>query len=389
MAFTEKIEKLLASNHVKEVIDEFLKFLNEVPQSKSDAKSDAGELRGQIIVLSGRFTDLNSKINTNTVSPDAANQEKATIIQSFIKILNQLPSSYPDLNTFMEEKNEDDDWNDAQHKNTIDAYQIYFNKYPNGKYKADTLKLIADLEDVKQKQDNEIKRLALLEKERRENDKLAGETQRIPSTQPSYQSNDTGPSAPAKSKTGLFIGIGVAVIAIILIVVMMGKKSPAAAEENNETTAAPAEAVEPSDAVKAELTLAIESANQTFIKAMQEVNKEILSASFKGEALKSLTQRIDNEIAKNYYTTSRTTAADYKSFKITGDGIGETAEVVVLETWVSTYYKSGTNDCLQKELPFQQTKTAFLNKTENGWIITAYIFSKETPPPPIPCDQAN
>ena len=32
MIFTDRIEKLLAANHIKEVIEEFLKFLSEVPQ---------------------------------------------------------------------------------------------------------------------------------------------------------------------------------------------------------------------------------------------------------------------------------------------------------------------------------------------------------------------
>ena len=241
MIFTEKIEKLLGANHLKEVIEEFLKFLSEVPQSNKDARNDANQLRGQIIVLSGRFTELSSKINTNTVNDDTANHEKAALINSFVQILNQMPSNYPDLNNYLEEKNEDDEWNDAQKKNTIEAYQIYFNKYPNGKYKEDTIKLISYLEEVRQKQDNEIKRLALLEKERRENDKHTAESQKV---QPvaHQSSNEKAPTVtsatPAGSKKGLFIGIGVAVVALIIFLVM--KKSPSAesAATNNDNVAA-------------------------------------------------------------------------------------------------------------------------------------------------------
>lgn len=237
MTFTEKIEKLLAANHIQEVIDEFFKFLSEVPQSKKDARSDANQLRGQIIVLSGRFTELSSKINTNTVNADAANQEKAALINSFIHIMNQLPSNYPDLNNYVEEKNEDDEWNDAQKKNSIEAYQAYFYKYPNGKYKADTIKLIAELEEVKQKQDNEIKRLALLEKERRENDKLVGEPKKVQAVgagQPIHQSSGTENStSPAKSKKGLLIVLGVVIIAAVVIFLMTGKKE-ISAEANKE-----------------------------------------------------------------------------------------------------------------------------------------------------------
>ena len=140
MIFTERIEKLLGANHIKEVIEEFLKFLSEVPQSDRDARNDANQLRGQVIILSGRFTDLNARINTNTIDRASANQERAVLINSFVQILNQLPSSHPDLYNYMAEKNEDDEWKDAQQKNTIEEYQDYFSKYPNGKYKAATIK---------------------------------------------------------------------------------------------------------------------------------------------------------------------------------------------------------------------------------------------------------
>ena len=218
MIFIERIEKLLATNHLKEVIDEFLKFLNEVPQSATDAKADARQLRGQVIVLSGRFTDLNTKINTNTIDSGAANQERSSLINSFIQILDQMPSTYPDLNIYMEEKNEDDEWKESQKQNTIEAYQAYFSKYPNGKYKADPIKLITELEEVKNRQDSEIKRLALLEKERRENDKTSGDLRK---TSPTALGAAT---PPARRRKGLFIGLGV-ILLVIIIFFMIGNDS--------------------------------------------------------------------------------------------------------------------------------------------------------------------
>lgn len=255
MTFTEKIEKLLASNYVKEVIDEFLKFLNEVPHSNTDAKNDSRQLRGQIIVLSGRFTELDSKMTTNTIDSGSANQEKSAIINSFIQILNQMPSNYPDLNNYLEEKNEDDEWKDAQKKNTIEEYQDYFNKYPNGKYKADTIKLITELEEVKAKQELEMKRLASLEKERRANDKTQGEPAKVAAgsgSNQAFQTADKASSAsaapayqttapvhagnqPAKSRSGLYIALGVLIgiifIVIIAVAVSGDDETPAANEQ--------------------------------------------------------------------------------------------------------------------------------------------------------------
>ena len=220
MPFIEKIEKLLASNHIKDVIDEFLKSLGEVPQSNRDARNDANQLRGQIIVLSGRYTDLNNKINTNTMNADAASQERNALINSFVQIINQLSSTYPDLNKYLEEKDEDVEWFETQKKNSIEAYYAYFNKYPNGKYKADTIKLIGELEEVKLKQENEMKRLALLEKERRESDKQANEQRQPP---PAGQAAYKAPvadhsSTPAKSKKGLWMILGVLVLVLIAVI---------------------------------------------------------------------------------------------------------------------------------------------------------------------------
>jgi hypothetical protein len=224
MIFTERIEKLLAANQLRDVIDEFLRFLNEVPHSDRDARNDANQLRGQVILLSGQFTDLNTKMNSSTIDPSVANRERSTIINSFIQILNQLPSSYPDLNNYITEKNEDDEWKEAQQKNTIEEYQDYFSKYPNGRYKEETIKLIAKLEDIKNKQELEMKEVAAREKERRENDKAAETVTQKPvyqeaKTQQAYRSAQTVIAPPAKSRTGLYIALG-ALLGILFIIII-------------------------------------------------------------------------------------------------------------------------------------------------------------------------
>jgi Effector-associated domain 11 len=225
MIFTERIEKLLASNQLRDVIDEFLRFLNEVPQSDKHARNDANQLRGQVILLSGQFTDLNTKVNSSTIDPSLANRERSTIINSFIQILNQLPSSYPDLNNYITEKNEDDEWKEAQQKNTIEEYQDYFSKYPNGRYKEETIKLITKLEDIKSKQESEMKEVAAREKARRESEKAAENTAhktayQEPKVQQSYRSANTPVAPPpAKSRTGLYIALG-ALLGILFIIII-------------------------------------------------------------------------------------------------------------------------------------------------------------------------
>jgi hypothetical protein len=398
MIFTERIEKLLSSNHIKEVVEEFLKFLSEVPQSEKDAKSDANNLRGQIIILSGRFTDLNTRMNTNTVDQASANQERAVLINSFVQILNQLPSSYPDLNNYIAEKNEDDEWKEAQQRNTIEEYQDYFSKYPNGKYKAATISLIAELEEVKQKQDAEIKRLAALEKERRENDKAAdAEAQKTSYTEAkprqSYQSTATiNTAAKPKSRAGLYIGLGALIGIVFIIVVAVASSSsdkpatpapnPAPVSGDYPLPDKPAEGS--NEAAKAELKLAFEMANETLINAAFTLNANVLNKSFTGEGLKTLQTRIETLIMGDTYMESVLEKRTYKNVQVSNNQTE--GEVTVDEVWSYTYYSNATKLCMGKQPNYKSSETVYFKKTSNGWMVTS--FSVDTAPIPkvLPCD---
>ena len=388
MIFTDRIEKLLAANHITEVIEEFLKFLSEVPQSDRDARNDANQLRGQIIILSGQFTDLNSKINSGTIDPSLANRERSSITNSFVQILNQLPSGYPDLNNYVAERNEDDEWNEAQRKNTIEEYQDYFNKYPNGKYKAATISLIAELEEVKQKQDLEIKRLAALEKERRENDKAVdAETQKTTNTEnrtrQSYgtTTNVIAPAKP-KSRVGLYIVVG-ALIGIIFIILLAVGYSSSDPKPNPDPN--PINPIGNNDeAAKAELKLAFETANETIINAFFYINPSLLNKSFTGEAFKTLNARIEILIANDSYIQAVLQKRVYKNIQL---GNNETeGKVEVDETWVYTYFSNSTKLCTGKQPDVKSSETVYFKKNENGWMVTSFTTDNQPSPPLLPCD---
>lgn len=395
MTFTERIEKLLGANHLKEVIDEFLKFLNEVPQSNRDARNDANQLRGQIIVLSGRFTELNTKLNTNTIDSGAANQEKSVLINSFIQILNQLPSNYPDLHTYLEEKNEDDEWKESQKKNTIEGYQFYFNKYPNGKYKADTIKLIAELEEVKLKQDNEIKRLAQLEKERRENDKIFAEPQKKNQQKPAPQkiyktAAPVNPALPAKSKKGLYIALGAVLGIVFIIIVAVSTTNTEPAQPKDEKSMSVGLTENPvaiSETVKAELISAIRLADNAEIDANYSLSPEVLYKSYTGEALKTELSNIEQLKKSGFNLSSTLEQQEFKSFNLSADGLE--AEVQLIETWSVIYFTTSTNACYGKVPSHTAPQTMYLKKTENGWLVSSIVQDKLSAPNLVPCNPVN
>lgn len=393
MIFTEKIEKLLSSNHIKEVIEVFLKFLSEVPQSDKDARNDANQLRGQVIILSGRFTDLNNRMNTNTIDQASANQEKAILINSFVQILNQLPSSYPDLSNYVAERNEDDQWKEAQRKNNIEEYQDYFSKYPNGKYKAATIKLIAELEEVKSKQDMEIKRLAALEKERRANDKAAdAEAEKTTSAEKRTRQNHGSATnvieAPKyKSRTALYIGLGalIGIIFIILLAVASSFSDEPTQPVKNEAESLPFNPNEETSdgAEKAELKLAFEMANETLIKATFYINAATLKKSFTGEALKMLQTRVETMIANDTYVQSVLENRVYKNIQVSSNQTD--GQVEVDETWTYTYFSNSTKLCTGMHPNYRSSETVYFKKTATGWMVTSFTMGNETIPQMVPC----
>ena len=388
MIFTDRIEKLLAANHIKEVIEEFLKFLSEVPQSDRDARNDANQLRGQIIILSGQFTDLNSKINSGTIDPSLANREKSSITNSFVQILNQLPSGYPDLNNYVAERNEDDEWNEAQRKNTIEEYQDYFNKYPNGKYKAATISLIAELEEVKQKQDAEIKRLAALEKERRVNDKANdAETQKTINTEnrtrQSYGSttNVIAPARP-KSRAGLYIVVGALIGIIFIILLAVGYSS---SDQKPNPDPYPINPIgNNGETAKAELKKAYENANKTFNNAALSINPALLSKAYTGEALKNFNNAIESLIAKNIYMQSDLEIVGYKNIMVNSD---ETkGQLEAEEIWTFSYFNISTKQCTGKRAGWRTSETVYFIKTANGWMVNSITSGNNPLPEMETCD---
>ena len=260
MNFSERITQKLESNKIQEALSEFQKFLADCPPSNTDAKADANQLRSQIIVLSQRYNSLRGEKNTNTVTDERADIEEATLTKSIVDILNQIPINYTALNTYMEDTDEDDAWHEAENRNKIEAYNAYFRKYPNGKYKADTEKIIAKMESVRQKQDEDIKKLAQLEKEKRDRDKEKMEAeeeekkqaapvfqQAAPQSFKSAPPPTTAESSPSffKSKAGMGI-IAAVVILIIYLIIPKGNSADEGEDLQAGTEVAPPAA--PADA---------------------------------------------------------------------------------------------------------------------------------------------
>ncbi len=247
MTFAEKIQKHLENNQLKQVIDEFRTLISECPSSEKDAYNDANQLRSQLVVLAGRFNSINDKINLGTASPESANIEKTSIINSFVQILNQLPDTYPDLNNFINDMDEEEAWKEAQNLNTIDGYSRYFKKYPNGKYVAETHRLMKDLNVIKRTQEEEMKRVAQEEKERRDREAKLREKSK-PADAPKADNNKVNTTSgrtkevnPENSgsginKTLIFASIGVVLFILLMVLLLKSPDNSDTKNPNNSDT---------------------------------------------------------------------------------------------------------------------------------------------------------
>ena len=232
MTLFARIDKLLGSNHIKAALDEFQKFLANCPGGNDDLQGDVDKVSTALIILSSKFADLSEKQNSNTIAPDVADRERASIINSLVQIKNQMRFNHPDLFKHMVEKDEENAWQEALHNNTIDGYQDYFSKYPNGKYKEDSIKFIKQLREKRESQDNEIRKIAEQEKVRRES--IETGQGRPVSTEYSYPSGPT--PAPSKSKKTLFIVSGIVVVAAVAIFFIINSNSSSSEYTEEETS---------------------------------------------------------------------------------------------------------------------------------------------------------
>lgn len=225
MTFTEKIRKLILNNQLKEVVLEFETLISNVPADKKDAQRDVNELQTQLMTLARRVTSLENKTNAHNINQEAAEVEYNSITISYGELLSSIPSSFPDLNDYIIERDDEIAWKEAQKRNVIEPYLQYLERFPNGRYAADALKIMTDLNDIKQRQEEQLKKVAQAEKERNERE-TSGHAMPLSSDNTDAHKNKSGRLGIPKPLLYGLIGL----IVIILIYFMIPKKPNAVAQ---------------------------------------------------------------------------------------------------------------------------------------------------------------
>ena len=168
-AYTLELKKLLANNEAKEVMNSLLETLAEAARYSNELKEEITPLKGKIIVFSGNLTRTISDRDQDLIDYDEFSTGMARINKSLVDTLNSLEEEYPLLEAYFNERTEEKAWAIASAANDIEAYQEYFQKYPNGKYKEETQRLIQELEAIEAKRQADFRKKAEAEKKRRQN----------------------------------------------------------------------------------------------------------------------------------------------------------------------------------------------------------------------------
>ncbi len=179
--FLFKLQQLIAKNRIEEVIKILLNTFQKCESQQLDSKDEIRALRNQVVLLSARYNETKEKINSGVIDPVHAGTAKNQQISAFLNIIGKLPE-YKELSKYVNGLEEEEAWKEAVRKNDIETYRIFFTKYPQGKYKEETRRIIGEMEAIERTKEAAIKEKAAAEKKRRlereEKDKAAMKLQK-------------------------------------------------------------------------------------------------------------------------------------------------------------------------------------------------------------------
>ncbi|MEM8528875.1 MAG: hypothetical protein AAGG68_29840 [Bacteroidota bacterium] len=164
--YIQNLEHLISINRLEQAIENLLRSLSDYQPTDAQARNNARELRNYIIGISQHLHSVNDQAKKGTSSDEEIQRERRTVSNKLLNTIYDL-DIYPDFKKYINEQEEEKAWQSASRKNTISAYQEYFERFPNGKYRAETHRIITELQEIEQKRSAEMKQIAEQEKRRR------------------------------------------------------------------------------------------------------------------------------------------------------------------------------------------------------------------------------
>lgn len=197
---------------------------------------------------------------------------------------------------------------------------------------------------------------------------------------------------PRKSRASLWIlgGVGLLMFTLFIgVMIVVGIIFSLKKDDKNTNTVGISASPTPLGLTSAtgkyepELKMAINSANNAQSTAYASLDNSILRTYYSGEALKTYTNDVAVLKKSKIYQISTMQKQDFEYFKV--NNTGTEAEVRVTETWETSVYKLGTQNCLFYYPPTALPQTVYLKKSSSGWLIDSTVYEPGIKKEPQAC----
>lgn len=150
----------IAAGEAKEATGKLLTWLADCRRRHPEGEVEIETLQAQVVVLSGNLATAQRDFLANLITRDNHNLAVARVSQGLLNLINKL-DEYTVFSGYLEEVEEEVAWEKALAANRMEVYEDYFRRFPKGKYVLETERLMNKLRE-------DMKRVALAEKQRRD-----------------------------------------------------------------------------------------------------------------------------------------------------------------------------------------------------------------------------
>lgn len=151
--YLEKLDRYIAKDNLEIALDDFLEMLLVARKKAPQAEAEIQEIKTRVIVLSSQLHDLKKQKQLGTIEANQAFTIKNQIIFKVSELLAEI-SNYTEFYSFLQTRDEENNWLSAVNFNTLNATEAYIEKYPNGKYIHEATHLLYELNKIHEQERN-------------------------------------------------------------------------------------------------------------------------------------------------------------------------------------------------------------------------------------------
>ncbi|MEM9931026.1 MAG: hypothetical protein AAF840_14485, partial [Bacteroidota bacterium] len=156
----QELLEYIAAGQAEEATSKLLVWLADCRRRHPEGEVEIETLQAQVVVLSGNLATANRDFLANLITQDNRNLAVARVSQGLLNLINKL-DEYTVFYAYLDEVEEEVAWEKALAANRMEVYEDYFRRFPKGKYVLETERLMNKLRE-------DMKRVALEEKQRRD-----------------------------------------------------------------------------------------------------------------------------------------------------------------------------------------------------------------------------